>query len=184
MRKLLIAATGAAALAFASGASAATIVVGATSGIGSTTTNNSNPLQSTVAWTTNTFPSGNFSGWLEFTNDTAGLYQVVVSTSTPGAVIGSASLDGTGGGLPHLGSITGNLTNSLTLGPISPVAAGAYRFTFGGSAPATGGVVTGNLTFQLIPVPEPATWAMMLVGFAGIGFAMRRRRQPFLAQVA
>jgi len=25
---------------------------------------------------------------------------------------------------------------------------------------------------------------MMLVGFAGIGFAMRRRRQPFLAQVA
>lgn len=25
-------------------------------------------------------------------------------------------------------------------------------------------------------VPEPATWAMMLLGFAGIGFAMRRRR--------
>lgn len=25
-------------------------------------------------------------------------------------------------------------------------------------------------------VPEPATWAMMLVGFAGIGFAARRRR--------
>lgn len=33
----------------------------------------------------------------------------------------------------------------------------------------------GNLSFQ--PVPEPATWAMMLVGFAGIGFAMRRRRK-------
>lgn len=26
------------------------------------------------------------------------------------------------------------------------------------------------------PVPEPATWAMMLVGFGGIGMAMRRRR--------
>lgn len=25
-------------------------------------------------------------------------------------------------------------------------------------------------------VPEPATWAMMLVGFGGIGFAMRRRK--------
>jgi hypothetical protein len=25
-------------------------------------------------------------------------------------------------------------------------------------------------------VPEPATWAMMLVGFAGIGFAVRRKR--------
>jgi hypothetical protein len=26
------------------------------------------------------------------------------------------------------------------------------------------------------PVPEPATWAMMLLGFGGIGVAMRRRR--------
>jgi hypothetical protein len=35
-------------------------------------------------------------------------------------------------------------------------------------------------------VPEPATWAMMLVGFGGIGMAMRRsrRRKPALAQVA
>ena len=29
----------------------------------------------------------------------------------------------------------------------------------------------------LPPVPEPATWAMMLVGFAGVGVAMRRRRR-------
>jgi hypothetical protein len=34
------------------------------------------------------------------------------------------------------------------------------------------------------PVPEPATWTMMLVGFAGIGVAMRRRRRPVLAQLA
>lgn len=27
------------------------------------------------------------------------------------------------------------------------------------------------------PVPEPSTWAMMLLGFGGIGFAMRRRRR-------
>jgi Carbohydrate binding domain/PEP-CTERM motif len=34
-------------------------------------------------------------------------------------------------------------------------------------------------------VPEPATWAMMLLGFAGIGFAMRRRGSTqALAQVA
>ena len=34
-------------------------------------------------------------------------------------------------------------------------------------------------------VPEPATWAMMLVGFGGIGMAMRRqRRSRRLAQVA
>ena len=34
-------------------------------------------------------------------------------------------------------------------------------------------------------VPEPATWAMMLVGFAGVGMAMRRpRRKTALLQVA
>jgi len=31
-------------------------------------------------------------------------------------------------------------------------------------------------------VPEPATWAMMLLGFGGIGFAMRRKRTPVLAR--
>ena len=29
----------------------------------------------------------------------------------------------------------------------------------------------------LSPVPEPATWAMMLIGFAAIGVALRRRRK-------
>ena len=33
-------------------------------------------------------------------------------------------------------------------------------------------------------VPEPATWGMMLLGFGAVGFAMRRRRQPVLTQVA
>jgi hypothetical protein len=33
-------------------------------------------------------------------------------------------------------------------------------------------------------VPEPATWALMLIGFAGIGMTLRRRRQTALAQIA
>lgn len=33
-------------------------------------------------------------------------------------------------------------------------------------------------------VPEPATWAMMLMGFGAAGFAMRKRRQPGLQQIA
>ena len=35
----------------------------------------------------------------------------------------------------------------------------------------------GNLTFTPNgAVPEPATWAMMILGFAGIGFQLRRKR--------
>ena len=33
-------------------------------------------------------------------------------------------------------------------------------------------------------VPEPSTWAMMLLGFGGIGWQMRRQRKPMMAQAA
>jgi hypothetical protein len=33
-------------------------------------------------------------------------------------------------------------------------------------------------------VPEPSTWAMMLLGFTGVGVALRRRRKNGLAQLA
>ncbi|MDB5479998.1 MAG: hypothetical protein JWO83_1051 [Caulobacteraceae bacterium] len=42
-----------------------------------------------------------------------------------------------------------------------------------------GGAAT--ITFQSGGVPEPATWAMMLVGFAGIGYAARRRLRAAVA---
>lgn len=37
----------------------------------------------------------------------------------------------------------------------------------------------GNLTFTplVAAVPEPATWLMMIMGFAAVGFSMRRRKQ-------
>lgn len=46
-----------------------------------------------------------------------------------------------------------------------------------GASSATGDPVTP-------PVPEPATWAMMLLGFGATGFALRRRRRTGIAQLA
>jgi len=70
-------------------------------------------------------------------------------------------------------------------------------FLFFSSDPITSGSIDLNLLFQNNgishidlfnsgPVPEPASWALMLVGFAGIGMALRRarRRNPGLLQIA
>lgn len=50
---------------------------------------------------------------------------------------------------------------------------------------------TGSITFDVTgnaiasPVPEPSTWAMMILGFAGVGFlAYRRRDQTASLRVA
>jgi hypothetical protein len=56
-------------------------------------------------------------------------------------------------------------------------------FTFTGTY--TLGAATGDDTFHISAVPEPSTWAMMILGFAGISFlAHRRARQAKLASAA
>jgi len=55
-------------------------------------------------------------------------------------------------------------------------------------AGTTGGeaAFSGNISFaQIAAVPEPATWALMLLGFGAVGFSMRRRRNgAYLLQAA
>jgi hypothetical protein len=75
-------------------------------------------------------------------------------------------------------------TDIFTLNPTN-LALGPHAFTI------TGNIISGpsasySGTFNLnLPLPEASTWAMMLLGFGAIGFAMRgRRRQTVLAQVA
>ena len=51
---------------------------------------------------------------------------------------------------------------------------GIGGFSFSGQA--RGNTSIDNLEAIAGAVPEPSTWAMMLVGFGGVGFAMRRRR--------
>ena len=48
--------------------------------------------------------------------------------------------------------------------------AGSYNYFF---SPAGSGTGTGTVG----ATPEPATWAMMLIGFAGMGLALRQKRR-------
>lgn len=45
----------------------------------------------------------------------------------------------------------------------------------------TAGFWTAQLPTVTAPVPEPATWAMLIAGFGMLGFAMRRRRRVTVA---
>jgi len=60
---------------------------------------------------------------------------------------------------------------------------GSYQFYNFYATGTNANVLLGGLAIHEA-VPEPATWAMMLLGFGAIGFAFRRRRTTTLAQLA
>ena len=180
MRKLAVALGAASALSLSTAANAAIIVTGS-SNVDAPVTVINGSTQSIVEWGRNPEPSGSFSGSVDLFNDLAGLYSIIVSTSTPGAAITSLSINGISG---TTGSFaTAGSAPALSL-LVPDLGIGNYRIAFTGTAPSTGAVASGNLTFQVAPVPEPGTWAMMLLGFGAIGLAMQRRRRPVFAQVA
>ena len=64
-----------------------------------------------------------------------------------------------------------------------------YLFDFGGVGETSvdlsqDGVSNGIIITPPGGIPEPATWAMMLMGFGAAGYTLRRRRKTLLTQVA
>jgi hypothetical protein len=77
------------------------------------------------------------------------------------------------GGIANLLGTTNDFVLTLTFDPLTGTGGnGAFQFTTANTNSfylATSASSTA--------VPEPATWAMMLLGFGAIGFAMRRSRK-------
>jgi hypothetical protein len=59
---------------------------------------------------------------------------------------------------------------------------GAYVWTWGSGVDADS--LTINIVASPPPVPEPSTWAMMLIGFAGLGYAGYRTSRKSAALAA
>jgi hypothetical protein len=78
----------------------------------------------------------------------------------------------------HWGNVPGSYGNVSAFYLWDNAAVGSIRLT------NTDGYSNAVLYRSTAAVPEPATWAMMLLGFAAIGMASRRRRKQLLAQFA
>ena len=83
----------------------------------------------------------------------------------------------------------GNAFDLTNPGEIGLMAYTPESFSDGLGAGGTGanpltdniGVSITNFTFPGLAVPEPSTWALMILGFGGIGAILRRRRQDLIA---
>lgn len=68
-----------------------------------------------------------------------------------------------------------------------PLGSGTYSVWLQEISPTPQGVnprLPFSFAFVVGGVPEPSTWAMMLVGFGAIGLALRRQRRAVIAPVA
>jgi hypothetical protein len=63
---------------------------------------------------------------------------------------------------------------------------GYNLYYYGGYVVGTAGETQSYVSFSVtpVPVPEPSTWAMMILGFAGLGFAGYRRSRKAAAVAA
>jgi len=128
-----------------------------------------------------------------FTATSNGLDNAAYVDPTTGAFIFHDLNEGLGV-VGYQGGLFSNTFLSITIdSPYSPFGqplssvADQYN-ALNNSSPYAGFPTAGYWTasFPSTPaVPEPATWAMMLVGFVGVGLALRgRRRQETISQLA
>jgi hypothetical protein len=170
MRKVILGLVGVAALAIGSAASATITLdscsmsctgpsaVGNTTTIGYSESGLSNPFTET----------------LTFTNTLAGLYTISLDTSDAAVDFTNAWLsDGVSN--YALSSSFDDGTFELWTRASTLIGMGQYTLTIMGNT-SDSGALAGTVTIR-DAVPEPATWAMMMLGFGAVGFALRRKRK-------
>ena len=177
MKKIILSALGVSALALCSPANASIInVTGSpnTLTLGTTTTLDGN--NTTISFNDSS-PATSFLEKIFFTNSLDGVYTGAVITSSSFINYASAVLYGPGMGptSPFTCSTTKMCGLSNTF-----LAAGNFELDIAGTNSGVGSVA-GTVDFSA--VPEPATWALMLFGFFGMGVAVRRGRKQGLTQL-
>ena len=82
-------------------------------------------------------------------------------------------------------TLDGNGNNYFNITGTDGDTFGGFRITLNPANTGVGALQNVRVqTAVAAAVPEPGTWALMLLGFGGIGVSMRRRRSRVLMQVA
>jgi hypothetical protein len=176
-----------------SGAASAQVTTGPTSldTVG-TPTSNDGGLTTSFGYEDTHLETPTFYEYLTINNFSPGMYSIVLGTSS-GNVDFTAfdsescgadylSCDGT-----YLTDLLGTVVYPLIFGSAAGsnetwylvdtlLGADSYLFFINGENRGTGSL-GGSITITSGAVPEPGTWAMMLLGFAGVGMAVRHGRR-------
>ena len=204
MRTFIKTLVAAAALASASAAGATTFI-GSTQGcFGAGCTPTSTATLGGLTFTGGTFNQADSNGFLAIggTTDNLGILALdgtalsytgqlftllVTFTAPPGTTPGSGS---------YSALLTGSVTSNNVGGVFFDFNNNPLTFNYTGgtftlvvndvsvAAGSANQEISGQIRNTPLAIPEPATWGLMLLGFAGIGVAMRRRRRLALAQIA
>jgi hypothetical protein len=137
----------------------------------------------------NLFPGNGGYVDLNGTNNSAGSLSTLMSFAAGSYTLsfdlaGNARNDGSRTTVITLG----NFTTQITLAATDPYALHTLNITTtggnlvfsdlaGGNNPNIGNILDNVTVATVAGIPEPATWAMMLLGFAGLGFAFRQSRR-------
>jgi hypothetical protein len=186
MRKMILGMLGATAMTVATAANA-TLVITTPTSVSVSGPSTTDSINYTFGYSDSDTNSP-FSETVSWVNDLAGIYAITLSTvatSVNGPTdvdITAAFVTGTGIGSPL--SLSANPFNTDLIENYAlagqALGAGTYTLTVQGTR-GDSGSFGGNVAFEAAAVPEPATWAMMLLGFGAIGWQLRRRRSSSLA---
>ena len=127
--------------------------------------------------------AGVFSNTFTFTWPTGGLTSGTISSSFTSAANDLDFTSVTLNGVPFTSLIGGAGLPEFRLTSLQATLSGLQTLIVTGRSPGPAATYSGTLTFTPFAggVPEPSSWALMIMGFGGVGALLRRRQTPVAA---
>ena len=185
MKKVVLFAAGVAALALAAPAQAATVVYtsGPTIGLIERDGIHSGAFEASVISDAQFDPAftANFTFVTPFSGTAAASAISIALNAASNLNFTSIALNGMGGTVTN-----GTIDQAFITSMLVPGGLNTLTFTGLLNPPSGDGNAAfgGNVTFAATAVPEPATWAMFILGFGALGFGLRRRNAQVSANKA